>query len=831
MQKSRFGTWRRLQLALMLMLFLGLGCNSGSSGCSCAKPIQGGFPKADILQNVAQVKLTKRGTTFLQTNNAALIKMFLPTGLTFDVPQSNSSNVEVCRNPPCKIIGNIRKLDIAMVPTNKIRAGLWLDIKTQRDMEIRVKQKVWFTTLRKTCKVSLRVSNKKITTDITLGTHPANKHLTFTIGNPSFSLSNSDFKINGDVICKLVDLLKGLFKGLIEKEAKKAIGDAIGGFTCKSCKSTAECGSGATCSKGTCMAGKTCLPMPLGFDGAIDTSSLLQGFGNKLSSDLMFSAFVGGRAQVKPDGIELGMLGGTSAKTNPCVAAKTFPKLPPVSLLNFPTNTPSSKPYMVGIGVSDVMLKAAARDLYRSGALCLRIDSSLSEQLGSVFSAQGIGTLFTSLATLVGSSNPPLYIALRPSEPPVIDIGKGVISKDAKGKTVIKEPLIDFSIPKLNFDFMMKFHGRWVRLFTFQSDVALPLALAVKPGNKLGLVMGELSAALKNPKVSNSYMLAEKPEVISSTLFNTLKAVIPLAAGSLGNQEFDLPDLQGFKLTIADMTGVLPRKDKPNRYQFLGIFADLALAPPSKPLMPEAPIGMRFVRLNVPKDFQTKLKTTVVKTFPSVVFELSDPRADREYSFRLNGGIWSPYRRGNFHTIESAQFIFEGNHKVEVRSRSAIAHHQEDFGQGHLIFRVDRTAPTVSFQKKGEILRPLVKDNLSKLNDLRLEVRLGQQDWQDMNDTGTVDLTSLANGTVVSVRATDASGNQRIKTMKVFRATASNVPTPKPSASSAQRQVKGSDVPTSPSGRACSQLGNPSPIPAPWWLLLAVLGLMVWRRR
>ena len=61
MQKSRFGTWRRLQLALMLMLFLGLGCNSGSSGCSCAKPIQGGFPKADILQNVAQVKLTKRG--------------------------------------------------------------------------------------------------------------------------------------------------------------------------------------------------------------------------------------------------------------------------------------------------------------------------------------------------------------------------------------------------------------------------------------------------------------------------------------------------------------------------------------------------------------------------------------------------------------------------------------------------------------------------------------------------------------------------------------------------------------------------------------------------
>ncbi|TNE49056.1 MAG: hypothetical protein EP343_14410 [Deltaproteobacteria bacterium] len=832
MRKNRFGSWRRLQLAVMALLFVGLGCNSsGSSGCSCAKPIQGGFPKADIVSNVTQVKLTKRGTDFLQTNNAALIKMFLPTGLTFDVPQTKSSNVEVCRNPPCKIIGNIRKLDIAMVPKNKIRAGLWLDIKTQRDMEIRVSQKVLFATIRKTCKVSLRVSNKKITTDITFGLHPTNKHMTVSIGDPSFSLSNSDFKINGDVICKLVDLLKGLFKGLIEKEAKKALGDAIGDFTCKSCKTTADCGSGATCSKGVCMAGGSCLPLPLGFEGAVDTAGLLQGFGNKLSTDLMFSAFVGGRVEVKADGLELGMLGGTSAKTNPCVAPKTFPKLPTPVALTFPANSPNNKPFMVGIGVSDVMLKAAARDLYRSGALCLKIDSSLSEQLGSVFSAQGIGTLFTSLGQIVGQSNPPLYIALRPTEPPVLDIGKGTVGKDAKGNTTITDPLIDFSIPKLNFDFMMKFHGRWVRLFTFQSDVNLPLALTVKPGNKLGLVLGELSAALKNPKVLHSYMLSEKPEIIASTLANTLKAVIPLAAGSLGNQEFDLPDLQGFKLTISDMTGLIPRKDKPNRFQFLGLFADLGLAPPSKPLMPEAPIGVRLIRTNFPEGFFTKIKTAMVKKFPSIVVELSDPRPNREYSFRLNGGIWGPYRAGQYHTLETAQLIFEGNHKLEVRSRSAIAHHEEDFGQGRLTFKVDRTAPTIKLSKKGEILAPVAKDNLSKADDVRLEYRLGNQMWQDLNGNETVDLSKLANGTVVSIRATDASGNKTVKTTTVFRASASTTPAPKAAAAPAPKQVEQPATPSSPSGRACSQLGAPSPVPAPWWLLLVFVGLIVWRRR
>lgn len=834
MHSSLFQHWRRWHLGVMALLFIGFGCNSsGSSGCSCAKPILGGFPQADVVKNVAQIKLTKRGTDFIQTNNDALIKMFLPKGLEFDVPQSSSSNIDVCRNPPCKIIGTIRKLDLQMVPTNKIRAGLWLDIKTQRDMEIRVKQKIPIIgEITKTCKISLRVTNKQITTDITFGVHPANNHLTVDIGDPSFSISNSDFKIDGDIICDLVDLLKGLFKGLIEKEAKKALGDAVGDFTCKKCKQTADCGFGATCSSGQCMQGAKCLPLPLGTEGAVDVSTLLSGFGNKQSKDLMFSTFVGGRADVKTDGIELGMVGGTSTQDNPCVAKKTFAALPTPVSLAFPTNAANGKPYMVGIGISDVMLKAAARDLYRSGALCLRIDSSVSEQLASVFSAQGIGVLFSSLATLVGSANPPLYIALRPSEPPVIDIGSGALETDAKGNTIIKDPLLDFKIPQLNFDFMLKLHDRWIRLFSFQSDVVLPLALTVKPGNKLGLVMGELSAALQNPKVAHSYILSETPDTIASTLASTLKAVIPLAAGSLGNQEFAVPDLQGFVLSIQGIHGLIPRTDKPNRFQFLGLFADLALAPPAKPLMPEAPIGLRLEQRNIPAGFAAALKNHhPIGTFPSVLIAVDDPRPDREYGFRINGGIWGPYRSGHQHTLESAQFMFQGNHLIEVRSRSALHHAEDDYGTGRLSFVMDYTPPNLKLQPTALGFKPVSQDNLTPVNEVQIEYRVGGE-WLPVPNTGMIPTNNLPHGTVVQVRATDQTGNQTISATTISRIdTVASAAPVSSSQSTSPRQVETPQPSSSPRPvAACSQLSGTTPIDGAWWLLLG-LALLWWRQR
>ena len=80
-------------------------------------------------------------------------------------------------------------------------------------------------------------------------------------------IENKDFKLSGNVGCSLINALKGLFTGLIEKEVKKAFKDAIDGATCMSCKQDSECGFGTTCKDEICTDGKACLPMVMGFEG------------------------------------------------------------------------------------------------------------------------------------------------------------------------------------------------------------------------------------------------------------------------------------------------------------------------------------------------------------------------------------------------------------------------------------------------------------------------------------------------------------------------------------------------------------------------------------
>lgn len=69
----------------------------------------------------------------------------------------------------------------------------------------------------------LRSSKKDISIDLNLSIDPRNKGLRIDLGTPSFSLENKDFKLSGNVGCSLINALKGLFTGLIEKESEKSI--------------------------------------------------------------------------------------------------------------------------------------------------------------------------------------------------------------------------------------------------------------------------------------------------------------------------------------------------------------------------------------------------------------------------------------------------------------------------------------------------------------------------------------------------------------------------------------------------------------------------------
>jgi hypothetical protein len=309
----------------------------------------------------------------------------------------------------------------------------------------------------------------------------------------------------------------------------------------------------------------------------------------------------------------------------------------------------------------------------------------------NIFTAKGVGAIVAgSILTLVGKDDPPIYIVMRPSEVPFIDIGKGTTMKDPSGKTVIKDPLLELNIPKLQFDFIMMLHDRWIRLFTFQVDVVLPLGLEVLPGNKLGLILGDLSKSMQNPQVINSNILKEEPKTMANRLRDLLQGLMPLVTQSMGNQEFDLPELEGFQIIVRGITGQMPRADKPNYFQFLTLFADLAIAPPSKPQLPEYTIGLRLIELDMPPDFRSRLRQyQALRQYPIAVIEIEDSRPDREYSVRLNGGIWEPYSVARRRYIQNPLFVFAGPHTLEVRSRSISQPQMLEYASGYLKFRVE----------------------------------------------------------------------------------------------------------------------------------------------
>ncbi|HAA57970.1 MAG TPA: hypothetical protein DCE42_24610 [Myxococcales bacterium] len=757
--RNAVGDARKRRLSsfwLLLLMMTAIGCSQGSSsgGCSCAEPIPGGFPQAKKIGGVGQVALTRRALQFIENNNQLLIKQFLPNGLSFDIQNNGKICTNGSKSNPCKVTGKINKLQLTPAAPNKLNVKLNVNISSSK---IQIKQKVLLVTVK--CDVTASIKNRDIKVAIGFGIDNRNKHLKLNIGQPDITINSSDFKISGNLACKAANLLKGLFKSTIQKQIDKALKDALSGLSCMSCQAQADCPTGSTCKGGTCNQGGSCLPMPIGTEGQTDVSSLLGSFGNKSSNKMLFSVFMGSTASANAEGIFLGALGGTDSKWHSCVPKKTFPALPKPPAYSFPAKTPDGKNYMMGLVLSQVFFDAASRDIYKGGLLCVNIDESLSPQIAGVLNAQGLGALISpSLLKLTKDS--PMYIALRPSQPPEFKIGKGTFKTNAKGEKVIDQPLLELAVPRLGFDFFLMLHDRWIRLFTYRVDLSLPIGLEVRPGNKVGLVMGDLGSSMTNPTVENSHILKEDPTKMASGLETLLKSALPALAGSLGGQEFDLPDVSGFRISLQSITGQVARTDNPKLYKFLALYADLSVAPKGTPQLPSLSVDMTASKIHYPTNFRTQIKDRQhVTEFPSTQVTIHNYDPKREYSFKINKGMWGYFRAGRTHRIESPQFVLQGRHVISVRSRlkdypAASAH-----TDGWTALYVDYTAPKVTTSVSSRGLTVRTDDNVAAQTDIETMYRLDKGEWKVLRDNDTISYNELSKGKKVEVRTIDPQGN------------------------------------------------------------------------
>jgi hypothetical protein len=721
------------------------------------------FPEASKTERVLQLAVTRRGFDFIEQNVTTLITQFLPNGLTFDVPPQTGGDTEICyTGGVCTINGNIRSVKLDLVPAQVVRATLRLDL-TSNKIPVRYRVPVIG---RISCDLEARINNKEIRTDLTFGIDPRNKGLRIDISDPVFSVSGSDFRLSGGLQCTLADVLKGFFTSLIEREIKKALNDILKEITCMKCKTDADCPAqlGAVCRDDICTEGGRCLPIQMGVEGRMETGALLGSFGNASAKPIDIALQIGGSTDVQTTGLRIGSLGGSLTEPHPCVEPKNLPALAAPPLVTFPATAPDSanSPYMIGAGVSQVLMDRLMRDFYHSGALCLRLDSSISDQVGTFFRAQGLGgAISPSLLQLVGKENPPLYIVMRPSEIPDISIGKGDFITNPQGQKQLNEPLLEVAIRKLDLDFYLFLYDRWVRLLTYRTDIVLPLGLEPRPNNMLGLILGDLGKAFQNPTVLNSYLIKEKPEDVATGFSSLLQALLPVLVGQIGQTEFAIPEVEGFALKVNAITGMLPRADRPNRFQFLSLFADLALAPPAMPQMPALPalISARHLRTEIPESVRASLQQIQqVEHFPAVWLEIDGATEGWEYAARIGNGLWHPFTASSRLRLESPIFLRQGDHVISLRARRAEQPQGAEVAVGSVIVRMDYTPPALQATIQEQGIQIAVNDNLAPYEAISLSYRAkGQEKW--LPAERFLPAAHLPTQALLSLRATDPSGN------------------------------------------------------------------------
>lgn len=592
-------------------------------------------------------------------------------------------------------------------------------------------------------------------------------------------LDDIGLSVEGGFVCDVLDgavgLLRGTLIGLIEDQVGGLIDDAIGPALCQSCSSDLECGEGASCDGESCIVDGTeeCVPLPLGVEMAFDLGDLLSDFAPGLDAELGILAYAANFADalgppgsgLAYEGLDIGLQAGFYSESNSCVpyaappATDRVPKSPAI----FSDLTPEGDDFMIGIGLARSALNLAGWAAYRSGALCLTVGSDSVEQI----STGTFSVLLPSIGDLVGGGNAPMELVLRPQAPPTIDLGLGTVSDSG----VIEDPLLTLNLNNLEIDFYVYTEDRYVRLMTLDTDIGVPLALDVNADNQLVVLLGDLTEAITRIDTRNAELLsAEDAGRVATVLPGLIGALLPTLIGD-AIDPIDIPELiEGVNLIIP--AGGITSVDSG---QMLAIYADLefgAVEEKSRPLVPEIMAAnvhqATFAEIeDMISDAQhlgTPLDLELLMPEVSLEMDTFDTAGDAEefeYSYRINGGLWSTWQRGDTVQVHNPMLALSGTYTVDVQVRAAGEPYSVSRALASTQIVVDYVAPTLSLQRDGLVASVIAED--AQQAGVTVRARVNRGEWLDVTD-GTVDLSPWAGrNALVEVEAFDPSGNRAVE--------------------------------------------------------------------
>lgn len=722
--------------ALLVFAFLSsVGC--GGQGCSCLAPIPGGFPAAQRTPNAGQIRLTQSGLAALAADPAALLSAATGGGpLEFDVPASCGGNPAVCcpgGNPvsPCGPIvidltrqaGDAPRLELRPVQgASRLDVTVRARVRTRMDIPVQIP-------LIGNCGIAIdttrgSVPDLKIDVPLNLRQAATSGTTRLEAGDVAVSqLTSEDIRLTGSLGCQAASLGIGFFIGTLTGTFSDAIKDAINGQLCKQCPSgdVAECGTFATaCTDNVCQQGNACM-QELGAAGRLLGEAVFGGFSPGTTGAIDVYEVAGGYATSDGGGVALGLLGGmvpagqVRDRCGPPSSPPAAVTIAPSPYFSGNTRPDTGAAYGLGIGIHQHQLDRFAYSAYEGGLLCLTVGATTVPLLTS----DTFGLFLPSLSNLAGGTAP-MAIGIRPQRPPTITLGKNTFVDDGMGGQRVGEPLLDLVFTGLELDFFAQVEDQYIRLFTLQADLHLPIGLQVDAMGNITPVLGDVEGAFTNLRVKNSEALTETPAELEAIFPMLLDLALPQLAGGLGS--FQVPSVGGLQISITDITAV-------DMNRFLAIYGNLRPA-----TMRTAPVATEatLVGLEVPATSVFADATRWRKELrPRATLRLGGDSADLEWSVRIDGGLWSAWSPAATQVVSSERFWLQGKHQLEVSARRKGQPGSADPTPVVLEAVIDTIAPVATVEQDGDLVRVSGHDDVSG-DALTVRWRWPGQDWQVM---------------------------------------------------------------------------------------------------
>ncbi len=419
----------------------------------------------------------------------------------------------------------------------------------------------------------------------------------------------------------------------------------------------------------------------------------------------------------------------------------------------WPAGTPG--PHL-GISLAGRFLDHAFVSAYNSGLLCLGISTDQVDQLQSGY----LSLLAPSIKFLTFEQGAAAAaISTRPGVPPKVKVGGGTDIKT--------DPLLTITLEKFAIDFYLYRMDRYVRIFTFTSDLSVPVNLQTgkdpktNPTGGILPVLGDIKLA--NPSVTNADLMFEEPVALANGISGLLGGIVGTFLGG-GFKPIDISTaLASVGLSLDIPAGGI-RKLTSGNDDFIGIFANLAKS--AGTAHEEADTRASIVEKIIDRDAMS-LATADRARFPKLrVHAEGIASHPTEQTWWVDDGPHAAWSQSSELLVDQDAMLLQGHHVLHVSSRVVGVMASEDDTPAEIPFVIDTLAPLVDAKRDGKQITVRAHDYVSADSALKVRHRVTAEGtsasdagWTEWTLLGTSTTFEAAASASVDVEVGDEEGN------------------------------------------------------------------------